>query len=76
VTIITGTFILQNNAVVCLSWSFLLVTKLCIVLHLIKIFLYNLWMTQPQDQRGAANGISVTGMSFFKAIGPAAGGIM
>jgi hypothetical protein len=45
-------------------------------LHLIKIFLYNLWMTQPQDQRGAANGISMTAMSFFKAIAPAAGGIM
>jgi hypothetical protein len=45
-------------------------------LHLIKIFLYNLCMTQPQDQRGAANGISMTGMSIFKAIAPAAGGIM
>ncbi|KAI5421005.1 hypothetical protein KIW84_044734, partial [Lathyrus oleraceus] len=27
-----------------------------------------------QDQRGAANGISMTAMSLFKAIGPAAGG--
>ncbi|XP_045800508.1 protein ZINC INDUCED FACILITATOR-LIKE 1-like [Trifolium pratense] len=29
-----------------------------------------------QHQRGAANGISMTAMSFFKAIGPAAGGTM
>uniref|UniRef100_A0A2P2PQK4 Protein ZINC INDUCED FACILITATOR-LIKE 1-like n=1 Tax=Rhizophora mucronata TaxID=61149 RepID=A0A2P2PQK4_RHIMU len=27
-----------------------------------------------QEQRGAANGISITGQSLFKAIGPAAGG--
>ncbi|KAJ4970912.1 hypothetical protein NE237_004011 [Protea cynaroides] len=43
VSIITGTFILQNNAV-------------------------------DQHQRGAANGISMTAMSFFKAVGPAGGG--
>ncbi|KAH7677374.1 Major facilitator sugar transporter-like protein [Dioscorea alata] len=30
----------------------------------------------PQHQRGTANGISVTAMSFFKAIAPAAGGIV
>ncbi|KAK8950417.1 Protein ZINC INDUCED FACILITATOR-LIKE 1 [Platanthera guangdongensis] len=41
--IVTGLFILQNNAV-------------------------------AQHQRGAANGISMTGQSIFKAIGPAAGG--
>uniref|UniRef100_A0A453HQB6 Major facilitator superfamily (MFS) profile domain-containing protein n=1 Tax=Aegilops tauschii subsp. strangulata TaxID=200361 RepID=A0A453HQB6_AEGTS len=45
VTIITGTFILQNNAV-------------------------------PQNQRGAANGLAMTGMSFFKAIAPAGAGIV
>ncbi|XP_072975084.1 protein ZINC INDUCED FACILITATOR-LIKE 1-like isoform X1 [Typha angustifolia] len=45
VTIITGLFILQNNAV-------------------------------PQDQRGAANGISMTGQSIFKSIAPAAGGVL
>ncbi|ONK78524.1 uncharacterized protein A4U43_C02F19720 [Asparagus officinalis] len=43
--IITGTFILQNNAV-------------------------------PQHQRGAANGISMTGMSICKAIAPAAAGVI
>ncbi|CAL5339744.1 unnamed protein product [Camellia sinensis] len=43
ITIITSTFILQNNAV-------------------------------DQNQRGAANGISMTAMSLFKAVGPAAGG--
>nr|CAB3459278.1 unnamed protein product [Digitaria exilis] len=45
VTIITGTFILQNNAV-------------------------------PQNQRGAANGLSMTAMSFFKAVAPAGAGIV
>ncbi|VAH92833.1 unnamed protein product [Triticum turgidum subsp. durum] len=45
VTIITGTFILQNNAV-------------------------------PQNQRGAANGLAMTGMSFFKAVAPAGAGIV
>ncbi|XP_062196912.1 protein ZINC INDUCED FACILITATOR-LIKE 1-like [Phragmites australis] len=44
-TIITATFILQNNAV-------------------------------PQDQRGAANGLSMTGMSFFKAVAPSGAGIV
>ncbi|KAK7343002.1 hypothetical protein VNO80_25963 [Phaseolus coccineus] len=29
-----------------------------------------------QDQRGAANGISMTGLSLFKAIGPAGGGAL
>ncbi|KAI8022477.1 Protein ZINC INDUCED FACILITATOR-LIKE 1 [Camellia lanceoleosa] len=43
ITIITSTFILQNNVV-------------------------------DQNQRGAANGISMTAMSLFKAVGPAAGG--
>lgn len=42
-TIISSSFILQNNAV-------------------------------PQDQRGAANGLSVTVMSLFKSIAPAAAG--
>ncbi|XP_015698670.2 protein ZINC INDUCED FACILITATOR-LIKE 1 isoform X2 [Oryza brachyantha] len=45
VTIITGCFILQNNAV-------------------------------PQDQRGAANGLAMTGMSLFKAVAPAGAGIV
>ncbi|KAI3908074.1 hypothetical protein MKW98_003719 [Papaver atlanticum] len=45
VAIITGLFILQNNAV-------------------------------PQDQRGAANGISMTAMSLFRALGPACGGVL
>ncbi|XP_044483326.1 probable peptide/nitrate transporter At3g43790 isoform X2 [Mangifera indica] len=42
VSLVTGLFILQNNAV-------------------------------PQSQRGAANGISMTAMSVFKAFGPAGG---
>ena len=29
---------------------------------------------QEQHQRGAANGIAMTGMSLFNAIGPAGGG--
>ncbi|CAJ2627654.1 unnamed protein product [Trifolium pratense] len=32
--------------------------------------------TAVQHQRGAANGISMTAMFLFKAIGPAAGGTM
>lgn len=31
---------------------------------------------QPQDQRGAANGLSMTAMSLFKAIAPAGAGIV
>ncbi|XP_040384806.1 protein ZINC INDUCED FACILITATOR 1 isoform X1 [Oryza brachyantha] len=45
ITIITGTSLLQNNAV-------------------------------SQSQRGAANGISTTAMSFFKAIAPAGAGAL
>ncbi|KAH7547677.1 hypothetical protein JRO89_XS14G0001500 [Xanthoceras sorbifolium] len=45
VSIITGTFILQNRAV-------------------------------DQNQRGAANGISMTLVSLFKAVGPAGGGAL
>ncbi|CAN4108532.1 unnamed protein product [Withania somnifera] len=45
VSIVTGLFVLQNNAV-------------------------------EQRQRGAANGIAMTGMSFFKALGPAGGGAL
>lgn len=45
VTLVTGLFILQNNAV-------------------------------PQSQRAAANGISMTAMSVFKAFGPAGGGAL
>ncbi|XP_017983120.1 PREDICTED: probable peptide/nitrate transporter At3g43790 isoform X1 [Theobroma cacao] len=45
VSLVTGLFILQNNAV-------------------------------PQSQRGAANGISITAMSVFKAFGPAGGGAL
>ncbi|KAJ8751473.1 hypothetical protein K2173_016689 [Erythroxylum novogranatense] len=43
ISLVTGLFILQNNAV-------------------------------PRSQRGAANGISTTAMSVFKAFGPAGGG--
>lgn len=40
---------------------------MCLILYLTK---------KRQDQRGAANGLAMTGMSLFKAIGPAAAGIM
>ena len=40
--------------------------------------LWHIWRVdfgkQEQHQRGAANGISMTAMSVFKAIGPAGGG--
>jgi len=45
ITIITSSFILQNNAV-------------------------------HQDQRGAANGLSMTVMSLFKSVAPAGAGIV
>ncbi|CAH9086948.1 unnamed protein product [Cuscuta europaea] len=45
ITIVTGLFILQNNAV-------------------------------DQDQRGTANGIAMTSMSIFKALGPSFGGAL
>ncbi|GAB2275038.1 Probable peptide/nitrate transporter At3g43790 [Dionaea muscipula] len=45
VSLVTGIFILLNNAV-------------------------------PQHQRGAANGLSMTAMSIFKAVGPAGGGAL
>ncbi|KAK6234716.1 hypothetical protein SCA6_010053 [Theobroma cacao] len=34
------------------------------------------FFAQPQSQRGAANGISITAMSVFKAFGPAGGGAL
>jgi hypothetical protein len=34
------------------------------------------YLEQPQDQRGAANGLSVSLASVFKAIGPAGGGAL
>jgi hypothetical protein len=35
-----------------------------------------LFVKQEQHQRGAANGIAMTGMSIFKTIGPAGGGAL
>ncbi|WRX35327.1 hypothetical protein QQP08_027814 [Theobroma cacao] len=37
---------------------------------------FDLFLSQPQSQRGAANGISITAMSVFKAFGPAGGGAL
>jgi hypothetical protein len=43
---------------------------------------YKSWLIQfisetaTECQRGAANGVSTTAMSFFKAIGPAGAGIL
>lgn len=45
--------------------------KLWIATIVFVVFFY-----QAQHQRGTANGISVTAMSFFKAIAPAVGGIV
>jgi hypothetical protein len=39
-----------------------------------SLFIY--LQKQPQHQRGAANGIAATAMSFFKAIGPAGAGAL
>ncbi|CAG7911315.1 unnamed protein product [Brassica rapa] len=67
---ITGLFILQNRAVVSI-----------LIFHFLKLgkteSKTNMLLTkQRQDQRGAANGIAMTAMSLFKAIGPAAAGII
>ncbi|GJM88078.1 hypothetical protein PR202_ga04102 [Eleusine coracana subsp. coracana] len=46
---------------------------LSILLNIASVIKNNL---APQDQRGAANGLSMTGMSFFKAVAPAGAGIV
>nr|GMD45096.1 protein ZINC INDUCED FACILITATOR-LIKE 1-like [Ipomoea batatas] len=43
------------------------------VSNLVMTFIFSSGGTD-QDQRGAANGIAMTGMSIFKALGPAGGG--
>lgn len=74
VCIITSTFILQNRAVVFfLTIHHVLLYFLYEVLYVPKLIT---WSQQDQDQRGAANGISMTAMSLFKAIGPACGGAL
>uniref|UniRef100_A0A0E0IXY7 Large ribosomal subunit protein uL10-like insertion domain-containing protein n=1 Tax=Oryza nivara TaxID=4536 RepID=A0A0E0IXY7_ORYNI len=46
---------------------------LTIILNIASVIKNNLG---PQDQRGAANGLAMTGMSFFKAVAPAGAGIV
>ena len=48
--------------------------KLRLVFHGIVAWMACWFGKQEQHRRGAANGISMTAMSLFKAIGPAAGG--
>ncbi|GJN07073.1 hypothetical protein PR202_ga24865 [Eleusine coracana subsp. coracana] len=48
-------------------------TRLSIILNIASVIKNNL---SPQDQRGAANGLSMTAMSLFKAIAPAGAGIV
>nr|CBX25429.1 hypothetical_protein [Oryza glaberrima] len=47
---------------------------LTIILNIASVIKNNLGVTQ--DQRGAANGLAMTGMSFFKAVAPAGAGIV
>lgn len=64
-------------------WHTLFFSSIVIAIFYIGIFLYpgsyllffNLTL-QPQNQRGAANGISMTAMSVFKSFGPAGGGAL
>jgi len=74
VSIVTGMFILQNNAVVKFFSWFTSTTPL--LQYTVLIYCCCLLEKQDQNQRGAANGISMTGMSLFKAVGPAGGGAM
>lgn len=68
ISIETGLFILQNRAVVILE-SFHLDYRADLSDERVS-------QVQEQDQRGAANGTSMTLMSLFKAFGPAGGGIV
>lgn len=67
VSITTGLLIMQNRAVV---GSF---SHIYLISHYVK-FVECDKSSQAQEQRGAANGLSMCSMSFFKTIGPAAGG--
>lgn len=89
VTVITGLNLVQNNAVVIitshLSFApffspFIYFIFLVLNTHFLRQFsflaLISYACKQCQEQRGAANGISVTAMSLFKAAAPAGGGAL
>lgn len=82
-------FLLQNNAVVifylslglydvhlCFSFPWVLLELLAQRIVAPELLFDLLLQLQPQKQRGAANGISTTAMSIFRAIGPAGGGAL
>jgi hypothetical protein len=76
VTIITGLFLIQNRAVVIFGSILHFIS-----FHKLKFSFKEIEMAcwfgkQEQHQRGAANGIAMTGMSIFKTIGPAGGGAL
>ncbi|KAF7105217.1 hypothetical protein CFC21_106049, partial [Triticum aestivum] len=73
-TILTGTCILQNNAVVNIKSIQLL--EICLRNYCFWVANQVYFKLQPQNQRGAANGISTTAMSLFKAIAPAGAGAL
>jgi hypothetical protein len=76
ITIVTSTFILQNNAVVC-AYKFQSISIPFCGMYPTSMILTDLCaIIQPQDQRGAANGLSMTVMSLFKAVAPAGAGIV
>ena len=73
-TIITGLFLLQNRAVVNVEFIILFPHECWIYLQRTVFHMARWFHKQEQHQRGAANGISMTAVSVFKAIGPAGGG--
>ncbi|XBI05265.1 hypothetical protein VPH35_133445 [Triticum aestivum] len=73
-TILTGTCILQNNAVVNIKSIQLL--GFCLRNYCLWVANQVYFKRQPQNQRGAANGVSTTAMSLFKAIAPAGAGAL
>jgi hypothetical protein len=80
-TITIACNILQNTAVVCTAILFAnLQAHHIIALSFESLYLWSNFsgenMVQRQEQRGVANGISVTLMSIFKAVAPAAAGIL
>lgn len=84
ITRVTGTSLLQNNAVV---HAQLMLVLSIIIRHPAKKWSVVIGVDvipnirtgcylQPQEQRGAANGIATTAMSLSKAFAPAGAGIL
>lgn len=75
-TITIACNILQNTAVVHISCLASLFVLIHLLYHFFSKSLLLSQHVQTQEQRGVANGISVTLMSMFKAVAPAAAGTL